>query len=168
MKLLKFALAAALAATTGMAAEYRMDEKTRTYTLADSYRYDLRPGLRIACRVKFDASVEEKGDMVIMRKGHPDDIGSFLLRVDGPKEGVKFSFFVNSVGTPEPRVSVPVKPVPGEWYDVAAGWDGTNSWLSVNGKTATRRRPGPCLLLNPSMHLRNQGIPLRPKATARR
>ena len=98
MKLLKFALAAALAATTGMAAEYRMDEKTRTYTLADSYRYDLRPGLRIACRVKFDASVEEKGDMVIMRKGHPDDIGSFLLRVDGPKEGVKFSFFVNSVG----------------------------------------------------------------------
>ena len=140
MKLLKFALAAALAAATGMAAEYRMDEKTRTHSLADSYRYDLRPGLRIACRVKFDASVEEKGDMVIMRKGHPDDIGSFLLRVDGPKEGVKFSFFVNSVGTPEPRVSVPVKPVPGAWYDVAAGWDGTNSWLSVNGTVAKKRR----------------------------
>ena len=137
------AFVAAFAAATGVAAEFRMDETTRTRALADSYRYDLRPGLRIACRVKFDESVQEKGEMAILRKGHVNSPGAWLLRVDGPKEGVKFSFFVNHAGTPEPRVSVPVKPVPGEWYDVAAGWDGTNSWLSVNGKKAMRPRPGP-------------------------
>ena len=143
MKLAKIVLAVAFAAATGVASEYRMDEKTRTRALADSYRYDLRPGMRLACRVKFDASADEKGEMVIARKGHVNSPGAYLLRVDGPKEGVKFSFFVNHDGTPEPRVSVPVKPVPGEWYDIAAGWDGTNSWLTVNGNTATRRRPGP-------------------------
>ena len=138
--LVRIAFVVAFAAATGVAAEFRMDETTRTRALADSYRYDLRPGLRIACRVKFDESVQEKGEMAILRKGHVNAPGAWLLRVDGPKEGVKFSFFVNSVGTPEPRVSVPIRPVPGEWYDVAAGWDGTNSWLTVNGKTARRRR----------------------------
>ena len=143
MKLAKIALSVALATATSMASEYRMDEKTRSRALVDSYRYDLRPGMRLTCRVKFDVSAEEKGEMVVVRKGHVNSPGAYLLRVDGPKEGVKFSFFVNHEGTPEPRVSVPVKPVPGEWYDVAAGWDGTNSWLTVNGQTATKRRPGP-------------------------
>ncbi len=142
MKLAKIALAVALATATSMASEYRMDEKTRSRALVDSYRYDLRPGMRLTCRVKFDVSAEEKGEMVVVRKGHVNSPGAYLLRVDGPKEGVKFSFFVNHEGTPEPRVSVPVKPVPGEWYDVAAGWDGTNSWLTVNGQTATKRRLG--------------------------
>ncbi|MBQ9431913.1 MAG: right-handed parallel beta-helix repeat-containing protein [Kiritimatiellae bacterium] len=124
------------------AEEYRMDETERTHSIGDSYRYDLRPGLRVACRVRFDAPIEEQGQATILQKGGANSPGSFILRVDGPKEGVKFSFFVNLAGTPEPRVFVPIKPVPGEWYEVAAGWDGTNSWITVNGQTATRRRPG--------------------------
>ena len=136
------AFAIALSAASGIAAEYRMDKTSRTRSLGDSYQFDLRPGLRVSCRVKFDAPIEEQGEATILQKGGANSPGSFILRVDGPKEGVKFSFFVNLAGTPEPRVVVPVNPVPGEWYDVAAGWDGTNSWITVNGRTATRRRPG--------------------------
>ncbi|MBP5321831.1 MAG: right-handed parallel beta-helix repeat-containing protein [Kiritimatiellae bacterium] len=135
-------MAAALTAAVAGAEEIHLDGRKPLSALADSYRCDLRPGLRITCRVKFDESPEEKGEMVIAQKGSPNQAGSFLLRVDGPKEGVKFSFFVNHDRTPEPRVSIPCPIKTGEWYDVAAGWDGTNSWLTVNGQTAKRRRPG--------------------------
>ena len=132
-----------LAVTAVSAMDYTMDKSQRMRSLGDSFGYDLRPGLRLSCRVKFDELIEEQGQATILQKGGANSPGSYILRVDGLKEGVKFSFFVNHAGTPEPRVSVPVKPVPGEWYDVAAGWDGTNSWLSVNGKTASLRRSGP-------------------------
>ena len=137
-----FRTIAAVLSATAIAADYTMDEKSRVRALDDSFSYDLRPGLRVSCRVKFDKPIEEQGQATIIQKGHANEPGAYILRVDGPKEGVKFSFFVNHAGTPEPRVSVPVKPVPGEWYDVAAGWDGTNSWLTVNGRTARLRRPG--------------------------
>ncbi|MBR4170983.1 MAG: right-handed parallel beta-helix repeat-containing protein [Kiritimatiellae bacterium] len=132
-----------LVVTAVSAMDYTMDTSQRMRSLGDSFGYDLRPGLRLSCRVKFDESIEEQGQATILQKGGANSPGSYILRVDGSKEGVKFSFFVNHAGTPEPRVSVPVRPVPGEWYDVAAGWDGTNSWLSVNGKTASIRREGP-------------------------
>ncbi len=135
------ALAVSIAQTVG-AVEYHMDAQTRSRVLPDSYRYDLRPGLSVSCRVKFDEPIEEKGEMTILRKGNPNVPGAILLRVDGPKEGVKFSFFVNHAGTPEPRVSIPGPVKTGEWYEVSAGWDGTNSHITVNGRTATRRRPG--------------------------
>ena len=89
------ALAVSIAQTVG-AVEYHMDAQTRSLVLPDSYRYDLRPGLSISCRVKFDEPIEEKGEMTILRKGNPNVPGAILLRVDGPKEGVKFSFFGNA------------------------------------------------------------------------
>ena len=121
---------------------YRMDECTPVRMLADSYHYDLRPGLRIACRVKFDASAARKGEMTIVRKGDVDSPGFFMLRVDGLKEGRKFSFFLNNGTGPEPRVSNPSPVNPGVWYDIVAGWDGTNSFITVNGQTAKKRRVG--------------------------
>ena len=136
------AAAAAMLSVNVCAEQYRMTADARERPLLDSHRYDLRPGLRIACRVKFDESPAKMGEMTIVRKGSSNSPGSFLLRVDGPKEGVKFSFFVNHDGTPEPRVSIPGPVKAGEWYDVAAGWDGTNSWIAVNGKKAATRRPG--------------------------
>ena len=48
MKLTNVAVIAALVAATGVAAEYHMDEKTRSRAMMDSYRYDLRPGLSSA------------------------------------------------------------------------------------------------------------------------
>ena len=129
------------AATCG-AATYAMDKQTPVRTLSDSHRYDLRPGLRIACRVKFDASIAEKREMTIVRKGNPNTPGSFLLRVDGSKESVKFSFFLNHGAGPEPRVSIPGPVLPDVWYDIVAGWDGTNSFITVNGRTAKKRRSG--------------------------
>ena len=130
-----------LAASCG-AATYIMDKRSPTCTLADSHRYDLRPGLRIACRVKFDASIEKKGEFTLVRKGNPNAPGSFWLRVDGAKESVKFSFFINHGTGPEPRVSIPGPVKPDVWYDIVAGWDGTNSFITVNGNTATKRRVG--------------------------
>ncbi|MBQ7189194.1 MAG: right-handed parallel beta-helix repeat-containing protein [Kiritimatiellae bacterium] len=136
-------LAVAFLSAVAEAVDFTLDKSAQMRSLGDSFRYDLRPGLRLSCRVKFDESIEEQGQATILQKGGANSPGAYILRVDGPREGVKFSFFVNHAGTPEPRVSVPVKPVPGEWYDVAAGWDGTNSWLTVNGKTASLRREGP-------------------------
>ena len=46
--------------------EYRMDARKGVRVLSDSHRYDLRPGLRIACRVKFDESPAETGEMTIV------------------------------------------------------------------------------------------------------
>ena len=112
------------------AADFRLNEP----------RDDLRPGLRISARVRFDADPAEAGEQAILTRGDANALGSHILRVDGPKEGAQFSFFVNVDGRPEPRVSVPVKPRPGAWHDVAAGWDGTNAWLSVDGQTASRVR----------------------------
>ena len=105
-------------------------------------RYDMRPGLKMSCRVKFDVHPSEKGQMTLLQKGHANAPGSFWLRVDGGREKVAFSFFVNLGNGPEPRVSVlganDIKV--GEWYDVSAGWDGSNTWITVNGKTSRKRR----------------------------
>ncbi|MGN0853079.1 MAG: right-handed parallel beta-helix repeat-containing protein [Kiritimatiellia bacterium] len=117
-----------------------LTEKRPVAVEADDPRDDLRPGLKLSCRVQFDASPEAKGQMTLVSRGGADEPGAYILRVDGPKEGVKFSFFANVDGSPEPRVSVPVRPEVGAWYDVAAGWDGTNVWLAVNGQRARRPR----------------------------
>ena len=117
-----------------------LSEKSSQMFGADDPQDDLRPGLKVSCRVQFDVAPASKGQMTILSRGGANDIGSYILRVDGPKEGVKFSFFINVDGTPEPRVSVPISPKVGDWYDVAAGWDGTNIWLDVNGRVARRPR----------------------------
>ena len=140
-KLMMVVLAVGAVCATG-AVEYKLGVGASTRALPDDPRYDMRPGLTMSCRVKFAAHPSEKGQMTFLQKGSPNAPGSFWLRVDGGKESVKFSFFVNLGTGPEPRVSVlganDIKV--GEWYDVAAGWDGTNTWITVNGKTARKRR----------------------------
>ena len=142
MKKLMMVVWAVGAACAAGAVEYKLDAASSVRTLPDDPRYDLRPGLKMSCRAKFDVHPSEKGQMSLLQKGHPNAPGSFWLRVDGGREKVAFSFFVNLGKGPEPRVSVlganDIKV--GEWYDVAAGWDGTNTWITVNGKTSKKRR----------------------------
>lgn len=108
----------------------------------DDPAYDLAPGVAFSCRVKLDR-LSDAGWTTILSKGHVNTRGSFVLRVDPACENRKFSFFINLDGRPEPRVSSKVPFRTGEWYDVAAGWDGTNAWLTVNGETARTPRLGP-------------------------
>ena len=104
--------------------------------------FDLLPGLAIRARVKFTdrTIIDLRGS--IFGKGLPSQAGAYFLRVDPHPENLRFSFFVND-GDVEPRVSSRVPIRPGEWYDLAAGWDGTNIWLTVNGETARRNGPAP-------------------------
>lgn len=145
MKIILFAGISALFCCVGISetvsGAINLVPKDRVRMCSDDPQDDLRPGLAVSCRVRFDASPAKEGQMTLLSRGGANDIGSYILRVDGPKEGGKFSFFVNVDGTPEPRVSVPIRPEAGTWYDVAAGWDGTNIWLTVNGQTARRPRP---------------------------
>ena len=92
------------------AVEYKLDAASSTRSLPDDPRYDLRPGLKMSCRVKFDVHPSEKGQMTLLQKGHANAPGSFWLRVDGGREKVAFSFFVNLGNGPEPRVSVLGRP----------------------------------------------------------
>ena len=108
----------------------------------DDPAYDLVPGVAFACRVKADR-LSDTGWTAILSKGHINSRGAFLLRVDPAREGRAFSFFINLDGRPEPRISSSVSFQTNTWYDIAAGWDGTNVWLSVNGEKAARPRPGP-------------------------
>ena len=112
------------------------------FTTNDDPAYDLVPGMSFACRVKVDR-LAESGWTTILSKGHVNTRGAFVLRVDPAAEGRKFSFFVNLDGRPEPRISSSVPFTTNAWYDVAAGWDGTNVWLAVNGEKASRPRTGP-------------------------
>ena len=136
----RIALFAAAAALAVAGVEYELNGAARM--LPDDPRCDLRPGLKMSCRVKFAAHPSEVGQMSFLQKGHPNSPGSFWLRVDGGRERVAFSFFVNLGTGPEPRVSVlGAEDIEvGKWYDVSAGWDGTNTWITVNGTTARRRR----------------------------
>ena len=133
---------AAYMACAAFAVEYRLGASSDVRLLPDDPRCDVRPGLRMSCRVKFDVHPSEKGQMTILRKGGANDPGSFWLRVDGGREKIAFSFFVNLGKGPEPRVSVlGANDIQvGKWYDVAAGWDGTNTWIAVNGRTNRKRR----------------------------
>ena len=122
--------------------EFRLDEGTGPYVFLDSHRHDLRPGLRISSRVKFDVSANEKGSMTIVQKGEYSKSGCYALRVDPKIEGSRISFFVNTGDGIEPRVSSAEPVEAGRWYDVDAGWDGTNAWLTVDGKTFRKNKTG--------------------------
>ena len=113
------------------------------FTANDDPLYRLESGLRFACRVKFDERDLANGWATIASKGHVNSLGSFTLRIDKAEEDCRFSFFINIDGRPEPRVSSrePVKT--GVWYDLEAGWDGNEIWLSVNGDVTRRERKGP-------------------------
>lgn len=88
----------------------------------------LAAGLRITCTVRFEEVSPGYTYLVVK-----DD--EYMLRVDNAAEGGWFTFFVKGEGW-EPRVKSPVRPEPGVWYKLVAGWDGVNLTLSVNGQEA--------------------------------
>ena len=132
-------LLAMLVSSSGVSAEteYIMDAKKGLHLLPDRYSYDLRPGLMIACRVKFDSLPDsEHSGITILQKGMYSQCGSYCLRLDPRTENGGISFFVNTGNGPEPRVTASGVVKPGMWYDVKAGWDGSNAWITVDGKTS--------------------------------
>lgn len=108
---------------------------------ADDVAYDLLPGMGFSLKARIREVNGTVGEFV--RRSGDGYRGGYFLRVDPPGEARLFSFFVDVDGSPEPRVSSrkPVKA--GVWYDLAAGWDGTNVWLSVDGEVTKRLRVGP-------------------------
>ena len=67
--------------------------------------------------------------------------GEYQLRLNSPKEGGCFAFFVNLDGW-EPRVCSEQRVVPGQWYRLTAGWDGFALTLDVNGQRSRVTRSG--------------------------
>ena len=67
--------------------------------------------------------------------------GEYQLRVNSPKEGGCFAFFVNLDGW-EPRVCSEQRVVPGQWYRLTARWDGLALTLDVNGRRTRVTRSG--------------------------
>ncbi|MEW6360316.1 MAG: LamG-like jellyroll fold domain-containing protein [Planctomycetota bacterium] len=95
----------------------------------------LAPGLRIDCSVCFDN--ETTGCRHIVIKD-----GEYLLRVNPPKEGGQFAFFVNLDGSWEPHVDSDRRAKPGVWYRVIAKWDGISLTIEVNGEKSRVFRSG--------------------------
>ena len=111
-------------------------------SLWDDPRHDLRPGLKISCKVKFD-KLREQGYAFVFSKGNIyAERGSYGLRVNPPEEGGGFGFFVNLGDGPTPRAAVPGRVEPGRIYDIEAGWDGREVFLAVDGATGRSSRTG--------------------------
>ncbi|MBI2300452.1 MAG: LamG domain-containing protein, partial [Armatimonadetes bacterium] len=94
----------------------------------------LAPGLGIDTWVYFDKHAT--GYEVLVMKDQ-----EYQLRVDGPNEGGRFSFFVHLAGGWEPRVSGSV-PEAGKWYHLVATWTGSESILQINEERYTGARRG--------------------------
>ncbi len=92
------------------------------------------PGLRIECWVKLDALGTSWQPLLIKER-------AYQIRVDPPKEGGRFSFFLH-LGDWEPRVRSNERAKIGQWYHLVAGWDGKEIWLEVDGQRTTARRSG--------------------------
>jgi hypothetical protein len=117
----------------------------RTARIPDAPELRLAPGFRIECRVRFD-TLPKRGWATVAMKGDYSH-GEYILRVNPVEEGRHFGFFVN-LGGWEPRVESVQGVETGVWYHVAAGWDGSNVWMTVDGKTRSRPRtgtPSPCM-----------------------
>ena len=111
-------------------------------TLWDDPRYDLRPGLKVSCKVRFD-KLRERGYAFVFSKGNIYvERGSYGLRINPPGEGGGFGFYMNFGDGPVPRAAVPGRVVPGKTYDIEAGWDGREIYLSVDGVKGRSPRPG--------------------------
>ncbi|NLX98913.1 MAG: hypothetical protein GXY83_22435 [Rhodopirellula sp.] len=92
------------------------------------------PGLQIECWVKLDALGTSWQPLLIKN-------GEFQLRLDPPGEGGHFSFFLHTDGW-EPRVHSEAAAMVGVWYHLAAGWDGKEIWIDVDGRRVSRPRTG--------------------------
>lgn len=130
-----------LSLTTAFSLPCEFVSKDTARLFDDSPLYDLRPGLTFSGRVTVEA-LRERGYQYVVGHGLITDPGMFLLRIDPANEGGHMSFFVNLGDGPGPRVISPEPVKPGQTYDVAAGWDGKEIWLTVDGKTHRRPRPG--------------------------
>lgn len=95
----------------------------------------LAPGLRLECWVRSTGA--HSGTQYVALKDQ-----EYMLRVDPPGEGGRFSFFVNLDGSWEPRVQSEIAPQVGQWYHLVAGWDGQTLTLEVNGKAWRLQRSG--------------------------
>jgi hypothetical protein len=100
----------------------------------DSPQLRPAPGLRIECWAKLDRLGPSFQPIVIKDR-------AYQLRVDPPAEGGQFSFFLHLDGW-EPRVRSQQPAKIGAWYHLAAGWDGKEIWLEVNGQRSRVRRGG--------------------------
>lgn len=101
----------------------------------DSPGLRLAPGLRLECWVRFSAA--KSGTQTIAVKDQ-----EYMLRVDPPEEGSRFSFFTYIDGNWEMRVQSAVVAEDGRWYHLVAGWDGQALSLEVNGEVSRKERPG--------------------------
>ena len=108
-------------------------------SVPSSPNLELFPGLTIDCWVYFDSKPTGYVNLVSKDK-------EYLLRVDAPKEGGDFSFFVYLEGW-EPRVRMG-SPEPGKWHHIVAKWTGWELSLEVDGKRASTRRMRPAVPTN--------------------
>ena len=92
------------------------------------------PGLRIECWVKLDALGPSWQPLLIKDR-------AYQIRVDPPKEGGHFSFFLH-LGGWEPRVRSKTPATIGQWHHVMAGWDGREIWIDVDGGRVSAQRSG--------------------------
>ncbi|MGI5924056.1 MAG: LamG-like jellyroll fold domain-containing protein [Lentisphaeria bacterium] len=113
----------------------------KTATIMDAPELRLAPGFRLACRVLLEKLPAGNSWATIAIKGRLSK-GEYFLRVDPANEGQGFAFFISSEGRWEPRVRSNIKAEVGVWYDLEAGWDGKEIWLTVNGETTRTARQG--------------------------
>lgn len=107
---------------------------TRSVQTTSDPQLQLAPGFRIDCSVCFPQLPTQARYLVIKN-------GEYQLRVNSPKEGSCFAFFVKLDGW-EPRVCSTKPVVPGRWYRLTARWDGAALTLDVNGQRSRVTRSG--------------------------
>lgn len=107
-------------------------------TVSSDPEFELAPGLRIECWVKF--SEQPTGYHHIVRKDR-----EYMLRVDPPSESGQFAFFTYQNGSWEPRVNCGGAVKPNVWYHVVAEWNGKEAVLTVDGERASVPRSGPAI-----------------------
>ncbi len=106
----------------------------RAVVVQDSPELRPAPGLRIECWAKFEKIGTSWQPLLIKD-------GEYQLRLNPPYEGGHFSFFLHLDGW-EPRVRSKVVAKVGVWYHLAAGWDGKEIWIEVDGQRASVARSG--------------------------
>ena len=134
-----FAIFMGLVAIGGQTVERHWSDGKSIVSSCDPL-YDLVPGIEFSFRARLSGFSSARESMIFGIPG--GDRGCYFVRVNSEGEGRTFAFFANTDGNLEPRVTVPVRAETGRWYDVTAGWDGTNIYLTVNGRTVRRRHSG--------------------------
>jgi hypothetical protein len=92
------------------------------------------PGLRIECWAKL-GKIPTTWQTLLMKER------AYQLRVDPSIEGGHYSFFLH-LGQWEPRVRSRTVAKTGVWQHLAAGWDGKEIWIEVDGERTSVPRAG--------------------------